>query len=235
MRTPRLDIEELSALGVVAFTTTREAGSFNTSGSEPVGEVMGRWWQLNEDLRPFGGRLATARQVHGTTVLVHSAGWSGWLRSPAADGHLATERGIGLAVTVADCVPIFMAHPSGQVALLHSGWRGTAAGILEQGIANFERLGRPASELQVHFGPSICGRCYEVSPDVYAQVTGRSVAAPSTVDLRTVLADRARARGVLRVTVSAECTRCDNDRFYSHRAGDAGRQLGVLMAPLDSA
>ena len=33
------------------------------------------------------------------------------------------------------------------------------------------------------------------------------------------------------ISISSSCTRCDNDRFYSHRAGDAGRQLGVLIAP----
>ena len=53
---------------------------------------------------------------------------------------------------------------------------------------------------------------------------------PASVDLRALLADRARSRGVTRVTVSAYCTRCDNDRLFSHRAGDSGRQLGVIVA-----
>ncbi|MBL8983395.1 MAG: laccase domain-containing protein, partial [Gemmatimonadetes bacterium] len=30
--------------------------------------------------------------------------------------------------------------------------------------------------------------------------------------------------------ISRWCTRCDNARFYSHRCGDAGRQLGVIAA-----
>jgi copper oxidase (laccase) domain-containing protein len=50
------------------------------------------------------------------------------------------------------------------------------------------------------------------------------------VDLRALIADHARAAGVTRISVSALCTRCDNDRFFSHRAGDAGRQLGVIVA-----
>ena len=33
------------------------------------------------------------------------------------------------------------------------------------------------------------------------------------------------------VSISTSCTRCDNDRFYSHRAGDLGRQIGVIFAP----
>ncbi|HTE45971.1 MAG TPA: polyphenol oxidase family protein, partial [Gemmatimonadaceae bacterium] len=116
------------------------------------------------------------------------------------------------------------------VALLHSGWRGTAARIVERGIETLARHGLPASELLVHTGPAICGKCYEVSGDVYGQLTGMNSDRPTTVDLRALIADHARAAGVTRISTSASCTRCDNDRFYSHRAGDAGRQLGVMMA-----
>jgi copper oxidase (laccase) domain-containing protein len=85
-------------------------------------------------------------------------------------------------------------------------------------------------ELLVHCGPSICGSCYEVSPDVFAALTGRTVDRPTSVDLRALIANHARALGVREITISASCTRCDNDRFFSHRAGDTGRQLGVLYA-----
>jgi copper oxidase (laccase) domain-containing protein len=87
-----------------------------------------------------------------------------------------------------------------------------------------------ASELHVHLGPAICGECYEVSPDVYEQLTGTRPARATPVDLRGLIADHARAAGVRHISVSSACTRCDNERFYSHRAGDSGRQLGVLIA-----
>ena len=90
----------------------------------------------------------------------------------------------------------------------------------------------PGTELAIHLGPAICGGCYEVSPDVFERLTGRSVDRASTVDLRALIAEHARQRGVRHISVSESCTRCNNDRFYSHRAGDAGRQLGVLIAPL---
>jgi YfiH family protein len=224
-------VPELETRGFRAFTTTRAAGSFATVGAEPVGEVMARWRRLQEALAPYGPRLATAAQVHGATVLVHDAGWSGWLRSEGADGHFSTVGGTGLAVSVADCVPVFLAHPSGAVALVHSGWRGTAARIVERAIALFTARGLAARDLIVHAGPAICGRCYEVSPDVYAELTGERPAGHRTVDLRALIAGHARAAGVRQVSVSAACTRCDNDRFFSHRAGDAGRQLGAIIAP----
>jgi YfiH family protein len=225
-------IPELAAFGIRAFTTTRAAGSFGLMTDEPVSAVMGRWSELRRELRPGGTRLATASQVHGATVLVHHSGWDGSLRADDADGHLSVERGTALAVTVADCVPVFLAHPSGAVALLHSGWRGTAARIVERGIEAFEHRGFRASELRLHTGPAICGNCYEVSADVFAQLTGQKTGKPTTVDLRALIAAHARAKGVTHVTTSASCTRCDNGRFYSHRAGDSGRQLGVIVADL---
>jgi YfiH family protein len=215
-------------LGVTAFTTTREAGSFGLQGSEPSAVVFGRWGALRESLRE--ARLASARQVHGATVVRHLPGWTGWLRADDADGHLVRERGTALSVTVADCVPVFIAHPGGATALLHSGWRGTAARIVAEAIRMLAAEGLPASELVVHCGPAICGRCYEVSPDVHGKLTGRPVDRPTPVDLRALIAGHARELGVRDVTISARCTRCDNDRFFSHRAGDEGRQLGVMLA-----
>ncbi len=223
-------VDDFASFGIRAFTTTRAAGTYGMNGSEPVSEVMGRWYALVDELHPIAPRFATARQVHGARVVVHSTDWEGWLRIAEADGHAAPGRGTGAAVSVADCVPIFVAHPAGATALLHSGWRGTAARILEQGVAALAHRGFAASELRVHLGPAICGTCYEVSPDVYRQLTGREVTAATTVDLRLILADRARALGVRHVSISPWCTRCHNERFFSHRAGDPGRQIGVIAA-----
>jgi hypothetical protein len=223
-------IDDFASFGIRAFTTTRAAGTYGTDAREPVSEVMARWYALVDEVHPVAPRFATARQVHGTRVVVHSDTWEGWLRLADADGHAAPERGTAAAVSIADCVPVFLAHPSGATALLHSGWRGTAAHILDHGVAALAHRGFVASELRIHFGPSICGKCYEVSRDVYRQLTGKVVSTPTTVDLRAVLSDQARALGVRHITTSPWCTRCHNDRFFSHRAGDTGRQIGVIFA-----
>ncbi|HUF27547.1 MAG TPA: polyphenol oxidase family protein [Gemmatimonadaceae bacterium] len=226
-------IDDFEPFGIRAFTTTRAAGTFGTGGADPVVEVLDRWHALQRDLERGGPRFATARQVHGGRVVAHGDGWEGWLRIDAADGHVAVGRGTGLGVTVADCVPVFIAHPGGAVALLHSGWRGTVARIVEHAVAALAQRGAPASELRMHLGPAICGLCYEVSPDVHAALTGRTVGKPTPVDLRAVIADHARAAGVRHITTSPWCTRCHNDRYFSHRAGDAGRQVGVIIAEID--
>jgi len=225
-------VDEFAQFGIRAFTTTRTIGSFGLKSDEPSAVITGRWSSLRRELLSGGPRLATANQVHGAEVLVHQTCWEGWLRAGDADGHASIDRGTALAVAVADCVPVFVAHPSGAIALLHSGWRGTAGRIVERGIASLVQRGFSASELYVHTGPSICGKCYEVSADVYAQLTGRDPGRPTTIELRDLIADHARASGVRHVSTTASCTRCNNDRFFSHRAGDTGRQLGVMIADL---
>jgi YfiH family protein len=224
-------VEHFHDFGVAAFTTGRQAGSFGLHTDEPVRKVIARWTALRIQLGGPAARLATSSQVHGSLVVRHRGEWRGWLRGEEADGHLSDERGTAMAVTVADCVPVFLAHPSGAAAILHSGWRGTEARIVEVAIRQLDALGLRADDLRLHCGPAICGRCYEVSPEVYGRLTGQLTDRPTTVDLRAIIAAHAHVLGVREISISALCTRCDNDRFYSHRAGDAGRQLGVIVAP----
>jgi YfiH family protein len=215
--------------GIRGWTTTRGNGSFGLGSTEPVGEVMGRWSALQADLATLGvTRLATAHQVHGAAVAVHDAGWTGWLRAPGIDGHVTTTRGTALAVTVADCTPVLVWHPRGAVAALHAGWRGTAAGILDRGLDLFEAMGFPSRECGVFLGPAICGTCYEVGPEVLTAVTGTPAAGKGYLDVRAVLEQQARARGVGTVTIDRGCARCHQDRYFSHRGGDVGRMLGLV-------
>lgn len=225
-----LDIPAFAALGIRAFITTRDAGDFALSGPGDIEPALGRWRALQQALAAHGTpRLASAKQVHGTRVLVHGDAWEGWLHVDGADGHLLPHGGAA-AITIADCVPIFVAHPAGAVAIVHAGWRGVADGILPEAIRAFAARGHPADELVVHFGPSICGRCYEVGAEVYTRLTGWPTQRPRQVDLRALLSEQAKQFGVTHWSASGECTRCDNDRLFSHRAGDAGRQIACVIA-----
>jgi YfiH family protein len=230
---PKEVVTDFENWGIRAFTTTRDAGSFGLAGTDPVNEVMGRWSAVQRELSATARRLVSIRQIHGNRVLVHTGGWEGWLRGPEADGHIAAEKGTALAVGIADCVPVFIAHPSGVVALLHSGWRGTVARITGEALQALARYGLPPDEVAIHLGPAICGRCYEVSVEVREQLTGQPVTRPGHVDLRSLIAEHATELGVQKITVSEYCTRHDNDRFFSHRAGDAGRQIAVIAGGMN--
>lgn len=198
--------------------------------ASPSGQVQERWRRL---LRSTGfDRAVHARQVHGAAVRLHDEGPPGLLLAPDADGHVTARSGLLLTVSVADCVPVWIVDPERRViGLLHAGWRGVVAGILEAGLRVLEaRLGLPPAGVVVHLGPAICGRCYEVGPEVHEALGLPECGAPAPVDLRAGLAHRAVRSGVPAesVTVSDLCTRCGGGGLYSHRAGDPERQLAYV-------
>lgn len=192
--------------------------------------AVGRWVRLAE-AAGFPS-VVVSRQVHGADVHVHDEGATGLLIRPPADGHVTRTPGLLLAVTVADCVPVFVADPARRaVALLHAGWRGAAAGIVERGLGALGRLaGSRPDELHVHLGPAICGACYQVGAEVFEALRVRAGADKGYLDLRAVLAARVEEAGVdpARITLSSHCTRCDGGSFFSHRGGDAGRLAALL-------
>lgn len=202
------------------------------SGGQPVGAVLDRWRALLA-----GTRMRTvvhARQVHAADVWVHEdRSAPGILVMDGVDGHVTGRAGLLMAVSVADCVPVSIVAPERKaVAIVHAGWRGAAAGIVERGIGELERLGAAPGELWLHCGPSICGACYEVGPEVHAGVyPDRPPPITNTpIDLRAAIAERAVAAGapIEQITLSAHCTRCGDPDFFSHRAGSGCRQMGVL-------
>lgn len=225
----REHVAEFASIGVTAFTTTRAAGDFSLAVPAVEAENTARWAALQQSLEPASG-LVSALQVHGTRYAVHEAPVEGWVRIEGVDAHLVPKARVAAAVTIADCVPAFIAHPSGGGAIVHAGWRGTAARLLPRVIAALEERGFAPGDLRVHLGPAICGRCYEVGPDVYEQLTGWQTIRHRHVDVRALLWEQARDAGVRFISGSAYCTRCDSDRFFSHRGGDAGRQIAVLQA-----
>ena len=222
---------------LVQGTTGRGGGGepfdLGLSGAQPVGRVMDRWRAV---LRLAGLETAAhARQVHGADLWIHrEAGAPGILVMDGLDGHVTDRHGLLLSVGVADCTPVSIVDPQLRaVALVHAGWRGTAAGIVERGIHRIVESWSSAPErLWVHCGPAICGPCYEVGPEVHAAVhPDRPVPeGASTIDVRAAIVERALAAGVPaeQVSVSAHCTRCGPPDFFSHRGGDKGRQMGIL-------
>ena len=146
------------------------------------------------ELAAARSRLATAAQVHGSDGARCTR--DGWRRLAARRRRrrtLSVDRGTAMAVTVADCVPVFIAHPSGAV-----GRRSIRAGAARRRASSSApstrspRAASRAAELRMHCGPAICGRCYEVSADVYdAAHRADPGAQPTTRRLR---ADHRRAR-----------------------------------------
>ena len=218
------------AQGTTGRGTAADAFDLGLFGAVPAVRAMERWRRLRDGT---GCRTAVhARQVHEDTVLRHEALPAGVFIADDADGHVTGEVGMVLTVSVADCVPVSMVDVERRaIALLHAGWRGTDAGILEAGLrALLAMTDGDTLGLRLHLGPAICGHCYEVGPEVHGALGLPVRERPAPIDLRAVLAARALDAGLdaRHITASDHCTRCGDSPFFSHRGGDTGRQLAVL-------
>ena len=203
------------------------------AGRQQVGPALDRW----RALRALAGAHAVvhARQVHRADIWTHrERGAPGVAVMDGFDGHVTALPGLLLAVGVADCVPVSVVDAERRaVALVHAGWRGTAGGIVEGAVSLLVREhGSDPARLWLHCGPAICGRCYEVGPEVHAGVRPACTPpdGPTPINLRGGIVERAAAVGLRpeRMTVSAHCTRCGPGEFFSHRGGSSARQMGVL-------
>jgi hypothetical protein len=119
--------------------------------------------------RPIGAEsLALARQVHGRNVIVVREGTSLPAERPEADAFVSNSATVGVAVRVADCVPLLIAdRRTGVVAAVHAGWRGTAARVAVAAIETMSgEFGSHAADLIAAIGPSIGSCCYEVGTEL---------------------------------------------------------------------
>ena len=167
-------------------------------------------------------------QVHGDAVATVGVEI---IPVPTADALVTQSPGFGLAVMVADCIPLLLAS-SETVAAVHVGRRGLMNEVALAAIN--EMRSRDNSEITAVVGPSICGECYEVSQNIYDEVSKRFPLAASktrdggfSLDLSRALIDQLRGLEV-RVVDEGRCTVEDSSLYSYRRDGVTGRQVGVV-------
>jgi polyphenol oxidase len=178
-------------------------------------------------LRIDPAKVYQVSQVHGAVALLAEGDPQAML-SREADALVATEPGVAVGVRVADCVPVLLAHPETRtVAAVHAGWRGMVAGVIENAIEVAQMKGGVGA-----IGPCIGACCFEVDLDVADRIgfIDRKVGSKAYVDLRKAVRARLRSKGIEHVEDVPGCTKCDPDRFFSHRRDHeaAGRHLAVI-------
>ncbi len=233
-----------------ALFTTRAHGNLSSVGGERAEHGL----QARERLREQLGlrRLLRGFQVHGTAVqrvgpraqVGQASATPGTTRQAKtadeadtmpdttarpdveADGQATALPSLGALVFTADCLPVALGTGRGAVAMVHAGWRGLAAGVLEEGVRAVRELGG-TGEIVALVGPGAGACCYEVGDEVHAAFGGAHRAGQN-IDLKAIARERLLAAGVAEVQDVAACTICD-ERFFSHRreGARAGRQGGV--------
>ena len=172
-------------------------------------------------------RFLYGKQVHGATVRRATEPPGPARPRTDEDGQATALRGHPALVFLADCTPVVLAA-EGAVAALHAGWRGTAAGIVAEGVAALREVGGhgPITAL---IGPGARGCCYEVGEEVHAAFAGYDAREGRNLDVPAVLRAQLAEAGVESVHDVGLCTMCCFGLFFSHRrdGGVTGRQAGI--------
>ena len=178
----------------------------------------------------FGVPIQYMNQVHGADVrLIDKV-----IPDPTVDALITMTPGLGLAVMVADCIPLLIWDESESVvAVVHVGRRGAINGIVENVVGQMRAL--TSASLVAEIGPHICADCYVVGEEIAAEFGATHPNAvwrrdELTLDLSGALrGDLAEMQ--VRVTHQHSCT-VEDPLLYSYRRdGVTGRFAGVISLP----
>ncbi len=218
----------IGTTGASVLISTRRAGDLRPSSPDGVSRraavLAGEPWRVTT-------------QVHGHVV---SCGPG---RGEPADGLVSPDGSGALAMFAADCALLGVASDAAVTAVVHAGWHGLVAGVVEAAAAEMRTHG--AQELFAVRGPCIGAECYEFGPadlDRVAGLYGDDVRSETTLgrpalDLGAVVAAAAARAGIVIVTEIDSCTACATSGsgellWFSHRArGDTARHAMVVTAP----
>lgn len=234
--------------GVRALTTCRTGGlglepgaTFSLgsgAGADPAAVAANR--------RRLRARLALPgdpvwlQQEHGTQVVALTAGQA-HARPPVADAAVTCEPGVIGAIMTADCLPVVLAAADGSaVAVVHAGWRGLAAGVIEAALGAL-----PVAPTRLHawLGPAIGPTAFEVGPEVraaflatdpgHAESFRAGVGDRWFADLYGLARRRLHVAGVRHIDAGPWCTWRDRRRFFSHRRDQGRTGRMVTLAWID--
>lgn len=245
-----LPIREIERCGPFrALITTRQGGlsqppydSFNMSlnvGDE-TSFVMENRWRLAQHLETDLQHLIALDQVHSDIIYTEI---SPGLAGDPGDGLFVSEPGFFAVISVADCVPIYLADPKRRIiGVIHAGWRGLDQQIATKAIIKMQSTFRSNPEqIQAVIGPSI-GPChYQVGQEVVAafeeQIGFESIFYEERNDklflnLWAIAHHQLMNAGVYpgHIVLMHQCTACQTELYFSHRAsgGRTGRMWAVV-------
>jgi hypothetical protein len=180
--------------------------------------------------------MVVLNQVHGADVHVITAGE----RPASGDGLVLFEPGVVGVIKTADCLPVILyALEGGACAIVHAGWRGTAARIAAKAAAALAASGVARGRIGAIIGPGIGRCCYNVGSEVATAF--REAGFGSDIfeerggmiflDLRRANRATLAGAGVRRIDDVDLCTSCRTDLFFSARRenGRPGRQVNFAM------
>lgn len=178
-------------------------------------------------------RVVMQKQIHSDNINIVSE--SCFIQD--SDALITNEKNLYLAISIADCIPVFLYSPDKKVAAgIHSGWKGTEYKISQKVIQRMiNKYGVNPSEIVAYIGPGISVENYEVSKEVVEKFNPSSYKLENGkyfLDLKKDIYEQLTSAGLKEenIEVTSHCTFRDKELFHSHRRekGLTGRMFGVI-------
>lgn len=183
----------------------------------------------------LGGDPCWLEQVHGTDVVLAKT----YESPPVADASVSDTANSVCVVRTADCLPVLLCAADGSVvAAAHAGWRGLAAGVIENAA---RKMDVAMGDILAWLGPAISQASFEVGAEVKDAFVAHDSAAEACFaanargrwqgDLYALARLRLAAIGVSSIHGGEFCTYLDKQRFHSYRrTPDCGRMVSFIAS-----
>lgn len=167
-------------------------------------------------------KIISAELVHGSKIVVVDRDSKEIIND--VDGLITQDPNVLLSITVADCVPVYFYEADrGIVGIVHSGWRGTVAGVVDTAVKTIITLGGDPASLVAALGPGINACHFEVQADVLEKfsaypdsITHRN--GKIFIDLKSIIIEQLTNLGIKQANIEnhPDCT-MEGDRYFSFR------------------
>lgn len=178
-------------------------------------------------------QIRFAPLVHGSNISIVTNDSADTIEG--VDGLIATQAGLAIALSVADCLPIIISD--GEIlSVVHAGWRGTVKKITSKAIARMVLLGLKPEKTTAVLGPCICHKHFEVRNDAAKQLKAASgegdlpTGETYHADLVAINRQQLEDAGISTIESLDICS-YESDEFYSYRAdnGKTGRNMAIAL------
>jgi polyphenol oxidase len=125
------------------------------------------------------------------------------------DALFTKEKGIGISVKSADCLPILIYHPMKMIGVIHAGRKSTELNILPRVLGAIKKTYKISNGFKIWFGPCICASCYQIDKEKDLHY---DLISENKKQLKDIL-----TQSSYQLDSFSACTACRNDLFFSYR------------------
>lgn len=143
---------------LTVFSTTRKNGSMKTAGKIKNQNLKKALLLKNLDFK----NLVLSEQIHDSNIAQVFNNKTSIIKR--CDGIITRKKRLIIGVITADCLPLVFYDSRNKIlAVAHAGYKGILKGIVQNLILKLRKMGADIKNLKILIGPSICGKCYEIS------------------------------------------------------------------------